>query len=248
MYIDNILRLSGSGTGQSVLYSQVTTNTVDLAAALYAQGRDIGEGRSLYVNFVPTVAAAADVSPAAAGVSVEFEVLASPMAAPATVTLTDGTEKVNLTAHGFAAGTPVQFIKGSSTAALPSELSFLATYYVLNPGANDFELAATPGGSQIAFGAGAAGTLQILTSTLVGASGPQLYSTLTVPAGGVATAHPVRINPKVASLGGRYLMGRYLVRTSAGAESALTAGSFLADLVLGVQDGRKYYASGFAVS
>ena len=55
MYIDNILRLSGSGTGQSVLYSQVTTNPIDLAAALYAQGRDIGEGRSLYVNFVPTV-------------------------------------------------------------------------------------------------------------------------------------------------------------------------------------------------
>ncbi len=244
MYIDNILRLSGSGTGQEVLYSQITTNTIDLAAALYAQGRDIGEGRDLYVNFVPTVAATTST----AGTTVEFQVLASPVAAPRTVTFTAATEKVNLTAHGFANGTQVQFLKGDATGAMPTDLAFETTYYVIAAGANDFELALSPGGSQVTFSTAGTAIVQVISATVVGSSGPILATTLTVPAGGVATAHPVRINPKVASLAGRYLMGRYLVRTAAGVESALTAGRFLADLTLGVQDGQKYYASGFAVS
>lgn len=50
-------------------------------------------------------------------------------------------------AHGFAANTEVTF---STTGALPSGLVAGATYYVLAPTANSFNVSATPGGAAIA--------------------------------------------------------------------------------------------------
>lgn len=52
----------------------------------------------------------------------------------------------------------------------------------------------------------------------------------------------VRINPQVASLGLRYLGANYVVSTG-----PLTAGKFIADVVTDIQDGKKFYASGFSV-
>lgn len=53
----------------------------------------------------------------------------------------------------------------------------------------------------------------------------------------------VRINPQIASLGLRYLGANYVVSTG-----PLTAGKFIADVVVDIQDGRKFYASGFSVT
>lgn len=66
-----------------------------------------------------------------------------------TVTLTIASPgKVNLNGHGKTADTPVML---NTTGALPTGLTAGVTYYVRNPGANDFELSATPGGASINF-------------------------------------------------------------------------------------------------
>lgn len=51
----------------------------------------------------------------------------------------------------------------------------------------------------------------------------------------------VRINPIIGSLGKRYLAARYTI------VGTFSAGAVIADIVLDVQDGKKSYASGFAV-
>lgn len=51
----------------------------------------------------------------------------------------------------------------------------------------------------------------------------------------------IHINPNIGSLGKRYLGARYTVVGSP------TAGKFTADIVHGLQDGKKNYASGFTV-
>jgi hypothetical protein len=51
----------------------------------------------------------------------------------------------------------------------------------------------------------------------------------------------VRINPKVASLGRRYLAARYTI------VGTYTAGKVTADVVMDIQDGRKFYPSGVTI-
>ena len=51
----------------------------------------------------------------------------------------------------------------------------------------------------------------------------------------------VRINPQIASTGQRYLGARYTI------DGTYSAGTVTADVVLDVQDGKKFYASGFSV-
>ena len=53
----------------------------------------------------------------------------------------------------------------------------------------------------------------------------------------------VAIPPQIASLGQRYLGARYDVNGT-----NPTAGSILAEVVMNIQDGRKFYASGFSVT
>jgi hypothetical protein len=53
----------------------------------------------------------------------------------------------------------------------------------------------------------------------------------------------VAIPPQIASLGQRYLGARYDVNGT-----NPTAGSILAEVVMNIQDGRKFYASGFSVA
>lgn len=72
---------------------------------------------------------------------------------------------------------------------------------------------------------------------VVGASGAIATADLTL-----AENIAVSINPQVASLGKRYLGARYTV------VGTNTAGTVTADVVEGIQDGKKFYASGFAVS
>jgi hypothetical protein len=64
-----------------------------------------------------------------------------------TVTMTIAAPGViTWTAHGFLADTPVKF---ETTGALPTGITAGTTYYVKNPTASTFEVAATPGGTSI---------------------------------------------------------------------------------------------------
>lgn len=56
-----------------------------------------------------------------------------------------GTDRINLTAHGFPAGTEIRL----GGVVPPSPLQFNTPYYVINTMADSFQLAATPGGSPI---------------------------------------------------------------------------------------------------
>lgn len=71
----------------------------------------------------------------------------APPAKTATVTMTIAAPGViSWNAHGLAAGVGVKF---TTTGALPTGLVAGTTYYVVNPSANDFQVAATKGGSAI---------------------------------------------------------------------------------------------------
>jgi len=71
---------------------------------------------------------------------------------------------------------------------------------------------------------------------VIGASGAIVTADLTL---GKNVA--VRLNPQIASLGKRYLGARYTV------SGTNSAGKVTADMVMDVQDGKKFYASGFTV-
>jgi hypothetical protein len=71
---------------------------------------------------------------------------------------------------------------------------------------------------------------------VIGASGAIVTASLTL-----GTNVAVRLNPQIASLGKRYLGARYTV------SGTNTAGKVVADIVTDIQDGKKFYASGFAV-
>lgn len=71
---------------------------------------------------------------------------------------------------------------------------------------------------------------------VIGASGAIVTASL--PLG---TNVAVRLNPQIASLGKRYLGARYTV------SGTNSAGKVTADIVTDVQDGKKFYASGFTV-
>ncbi len=78
----------------------------------------------------------------------------------ATVTFDGTTNKVNWTAHGMPNGTQVAF---KTTGALPTGLTivnqeFGAIYFIVNAGTNDFQLAASVGGSAIDFTGAGTGT------------------------------------------------------------------------------------------
>lgn len=71
---------------------------------------------------------------------------------------------------------------------------------------------------------------------VIGSSGAIATAGLTA-----TTNIAVRLNPQIGSLGKRYLGARYTV------SGTNTAGKVTADIVETIQDGRKFYASGFSV-
>lgn len=88
-------------------------------------------------------------------------------------------------------------------------------------------------------------TMQVVTDdnaslsspTVIGATAAITATNLTA-----GTQYIVPIPPLVASLGERYLGAQYTCSASP------TTGTFLTQIVTDIQDGKKYYASGFAVS
>ena len=87
-------------------------------------------------------------------------------------------------------------------------------------------------------------TLQVIGSTaanlgspvVLGSTGPIALADLAL-----GKRHAVRINPLIGSLGYQYLGAQYDV------SATLTAGKFTADIVEAIQDGQKFYRSGFTV-
>jgi hypothetical protein len=74
--------------------------------------------------------------------------------------------------------------------------------------------------------------------TVIGSSGPVPLASLTANA-----QFSVRFNPQLLATGQRYIGARY---TTVG--STPTTGSVCAYVVMDIQDGRKFYASGFSVT
>lgn len=77
-----------------------------------------------------------------------------------------------------------------------------------------------------------------LTSNLVVIASSGAVATASLPIG---THVPVPIPPKPGSLGKRYIGARYVV------VGTNNAGKVTADIVEAIQDGKKFYASGFTV-
>jgi hypothetical protein len=99
------------------------------------------------------------------------------------------------------------------------------------------EAATAAGAATVEFQVIASAAAGLTSPVVLGSSGPIAKTALTLGAN-IA----VRINPQVASLGLRYLGANYVVSTG-----PLTAGKFIADVVETIQDGKKFYASGFSV-
>lgn len=96
--------------------------------------------------------------------------------------------------------------------------------------------AALTGGTSVKFEVISSANANLSSPTVIGSSDAVVTADLTT---GKNVA--VAINPQIASNGDRYLGARYTVSGTYG------AGTVTADIVETVQDGQKYYASGFSV-
>lgn len=242
MYTDKFITVSTDQTltaGQTVI---VSTDKVDLSV-----NRDIGEGRTLY--------AVASITEAPATVLTGF-------------TATNTGDLIAKNAHGLVAGTAVRF----ASLAAPCGLSTTTTYYVVNVNTNDFQVSLALGGAAEVITADAAATLvagpgavyvQAITTSdaaltadvqVVGQSDAVdsfvLQDTTGQKQGYTFT---IKLNPLVSgntfasasqgNRGQRYLGLRYVAGAGVHSGHKIT-GLFTTE----IQDGRKYYPSGFAVT
>ena len=95
-----------------------------------------------------------------------------------------------------------------------------------------------------AFAGGTSVKFEIITSAAAALTSPTVIgsSDAIVTAGLVAGKNvAVALNPQIASTGQQYLGARYTV------VGTMSAGKVIADIVETVQDGKKFYASGFTV-
>jgi len=92
------------------------------------------------------------------------------------------------------------------------------------------------GGTSVKFEVISSATANLASPTVIGSSDAIITANL-VAGKNVA----VGINPQIASNGQQYLGARYTV------VGTMSAGKVVADIVETVQDGKKFYASGFTV-
>lgn len=95
---------------------------------------------------------------------------------------------------------------------------------------------ALAGGTSVKFEVISSASADLSSPTVIGSSDAVVTASLVA---GYNTA--VRINPTIASNGQRYLGARYTI------SGTYTSGKVTADVVMDIQDGRKFYASGFTV-
>ena len=92
-------------------------------------------------------------------------------------------------------------------------------------------------GTSLTMAAVVSAATALTTPTTIGSTGAVVVANLTLGA-----QFTVVLAPQIASLGLRYLGVIYTV-----AGSSMTTGAMVCDITDGVQDGKKYYASGFKV-
>jgi hypothetical protein len=95
---------------------------------------------------------------------------------------------------------------------------------------------ALAGGTSVKFEVVTSASADLSSPTVVGSTDAIVTASLVA---GYNTA--VRINPQIASLGQRYLGARYTI------SGTYSSGKVTADVVMDIQDGKKFYASGFTV-
>lgn len=98
-------------------------------------------------------------------------------------------------------------------------------------------ITAAAGGTSVKFEVISSAAAALTSPTVIGSS--DAIVTASLPIG---TNVAVRVNPALASLGQRYLGTRYTI------VGTYTGGTVTADLVTDIQDGKKFYASGFSVT
>ncbi|WP_322886993.1 hypothetical protein U8C36_12130 [Sinorhizobium medicae] len=128
----------------------ITESVISSGRDLKAKGtRNAGSMQNNFIILPDDVGQIALIEAEATPYNYPFKLLFNdaPPAKTSTVTMTIASPGViSWNAHVLAASTPVKF---STTGALPTGLTAGTTYYVLNPTANDFQVAATPGGAAI---------------------------------------------------------------------------------------------------
>ncbi|RVJ40806.1 hypothetical protein [Sinorhizobium medicae] len=137
----------------------ITESIISSGRDLKAKGtRNAGSMQNNFIILPDDVGQIALIEAEATPYNYPFKLLFNdaPPAKTSTVTITVATPGViSWNAHGLAAGTPVKF---STTGALPTGLTAGTTYYVVSSSANDFKVAATPGGAAIATSGTQSGT------------------------------------------------------------------------------------------
>lgn len=97
--------------------------------------------------------------------------------------------------------------------------------------------AALTGGTSVKFEVIQSAAADLSTPTVIGSTDAVVSASLVT---GYNTA--VRVNPQIGSKGQRYIGARYTIVGTYG------AGTVTADVVATIQDGKKFYASGFTVA
>jgi hypothetical protein len=96
--------------------------------------------------------------------------------------------------------------------------------------------AALTGGTSVKFEVIQSASADLSTPTVIGSTDAVVTASLVA---GYNTA--VRVNPQIGSKGQRYIGARYTI------SGTYSAGTVTADVVATIQDGKKFYASGFTV-
>jgi hypothetical protein len=92
------------------------------------------------------------------------------------------------------------------------------------------------GGTSVKFEVIQSAAADLSSPTVIGSTDAVVTASLVA---GYNTA--VRINPQIGSKGQQYIGARYTI------SGTYTAGKVTADIVMDIQDGKKFYASGFTV-
>jgi hypothetical protein len=96
--------------------------------------------------------------------------------------------------------------------------------------------AALTGGTSVKFEVIQSASADLSSPTVIGSTDAVVSASLVA---GYNTA--VRVNPQIGSKGQRYIGARYTI------SGTYSAGTVTADVVATIQDGKKFYASGFTV-
>jgi hypothetical protein len=96
--------------------------------------------------------------------------------------------------------------------------------------------AALTGGTSVKFEVIQSASADLSSPTVIGSTDAVVTASLVA---GYNTA--VRVNPQIGSKGQRYIGARYTI------SGTYSAGTVTADVVATIQDGKKFYASGFTV-